>query len=263
MTKVVDIAKEIEEFAPEFLKEDYDNVGLMVGDKDKEVNKVLLALDCTKEIIKESIQLKCDLIITHHPLIFKKPKNIIRGDLLGDKAISLIKEDIALYSCHTNLDSAENGINETIVNMLGFNSNQIIEPNEAGNYKNGGIGRLVKLKKEILLSELINLVKEKLDIKNMRIVRGSDKVKVLAIINGSGQDLFYKAKELGADCIITGDTTYHFASDFKEMKINIIDAGHFSTEYLAFLKTLEFLKGKFEAVEFISSEKCKDPYEFI
>ena len=263
MAKVVDIAKEIEEFAPKCLKEDYDNVGLIVGDNDKVVKKVLLALDCTKEVIKEAIELKCDLIITHHPLIFKKPKSIIRGDLLGDKVISLIKEDIALYSCHTNLDSTENGINETMVNMLGFTSNQIIEPKEYEDYKNCGIGRLVKLEKESLLSDIIEHVKEKLNIKNMRIVRGSDRVKVLAIINGSGQDLFYKAKELGADCIITGDTTYHFASDFKEMKVNIIDAGHFSTEYLAFLKTLEFLKGKFEAVEFIFSEKCKDPYEFI
>ena len=263
MTKVIDIAKEIEKFAPKFLKEDYDNVGLMVGDEHKEVKKVLLSLDCTNEVIKEAISLKCDLIITHHPLLFKRPKNIIKGDLIGDKVIALVKEDIALYSCHTNLDSAKNGINETIVNMLGFNSNEIIEPNESGNYKDGGLGRLVRLEKEILLCDIIELVKENLNIKNMRIVRGSEKVKVLAIINGSGQDFFYKAKRLGADCIITGDTTYHFASDFKEMKISIIDAGHFSTEYLVFLKTLEFLKEKFKDVEFIASEKCKDPYEFV
>jgi len=263
MTRVIDIAKEIEGFAPKFLKEDYDNVGLMVGDESKEIKKVLLALDCTKEVIKEAIGAKCDLIITHHPLLFKRPKNIIKGDLIGDKVIDLVKEDIALYSCHTNLDSAKNGINETIVNMLGFNSSQIIEPNEFGNCKDVGIGRLIKLEKEILLCDIIDLVKENLNIKNMRIVRGSKKVKTLAIINGSGQDLFYKAKSLGADCIITGDTTYHFASDFKEMKISIIDAGHFSTEYLAFLKTLEFLKETFKDVEFIASEKCKDPYDFV
>ena len=100
MTKVIDIAKEIEEFAPKFLMEDYDNVGLMVGDEQKKVHKVLLALDCTKEVIKEASSSKCDLIITHHPLLFKKPKNIIKGDLIGDKVISLVKEDIALYSCH-------------------------------------------------------------------------------------------------------------------------------------------------------------------
>ena len=263
MAKVINIAKEIEKFAPEFLMEDYDNVGLMVGDENKEVKKVLLALDCTNEVIKEATSLKCDLMITHHPLLFKRPKNIIKGDLIGDKVIALVKKDIALYSCHTNLDSAKNGINETIVNMLGFKSSQIIEPNEYGKYKDGGLGRLVRLEKEILLCDIIKIVKENLNIENMRIVRGSENVKVLAIINGSGQDLFYKAKSLGVDCIITGDTTYHFASDFKEMEISIIDAGHFSTEYLVFLKTLEFLKEKFKDVEFIASQKCKDPYDFV
>lgn len=260
MTKVLDIAKAIENAAPKTLMEDYDNIGMMVGDENKEVKKVLLSLDCTKEVIQEAININSDLIITHHPLIFKKPKNIIVGDLLGDKVITLIKEDIALYSCHTNLDSTKGGINETLVSMLGFNSDQIIEPKE---YKDCGIGRLVRLKEEISLCDIIKLIKEKLNTNNMRIVKGSEKVKVLAIINGSGQDLFYSAKNLGADCIITGDTTYHFASDFKEMGISIIDAGHFSTEYLAFLKTLEFLNEEFKDVQFIASEKCSDPYEFV
>lgn len=263
MAKVMEISKEIEEFAPKFLKEDYDNVGLMVGDSKKEIKRVLLSLDCTNEVIKEAINLNCDLIINHHPLLFKRPSSIIKGDLIGDKIITLIKEDIALYSCHTNLDSAKNGINETIVNMLGFNSSKIIEMSGAQNYKDGGIGRIVKLEKEMSFSELIDIVKEKLNIKNMRIVRGNEKVNVLAIINGSGQDFFYKAKSLGADCIITGDTTYHFASDFKEMGVSIIDAGHFSTEYIVFLKTLEFLKEKFKDIEFIASKKSKDPYEFV
>lgn len=263
MSKVIDIGNEIEKFAPKFLKEDYDNVGLMVGDEQKEVKKVLLSLDCTNEVIGEAVELGVDLIITHHPLLFKRPKNIVKGDLLGNKIITLIQNDIVLYSCHTNLDSARDGINETLVKVLGFNSHQIIEPTEAKNYKDGGIGRLVNFDKEIDLDDIIKIVKNNLSIKNMRVVRGSKKVKALAIINGSGQDFFYKAKNLGVDCIITGDTTYHFASDFKEMGISIIDAGHFSTEFIAFLNTLEFLKEKFKDVEFIASKKCNDPYEFV
>lgn len=260
MDRVSDIIEKIEEFAPKFLKEDYDNIGLMVGDKEKDVQKVLLALDCTKEVINEAINLNVDLIITHHPLLFKKPKNIVKGDLVGDKIITLIKEDISLYSCHTNLDSTKGGINETIVKVLGFDSQEIIEPRES---KGCGIGRIVRLEDEIQFSKVIEIVKRNLGINNMRIVRGTEKVKTLAIINGSGQDFFYEAKNLGADCIITGDTTYHFASDFKEMGVNIIDAGHFSTEYMVFLKTLDFLKEKFENVEFIASKKCIDPYDFV
>ncbi|OOM81559.1 Nif3-like dinuclear metal center hexameric protein [Clostridium sp. BL-8] len=263
MSTVSNIIREIEEFAPKFLKEDYDNVGLMVGDENKIVKKVLLGLDCTNEVIKEAIELDADLILTHHPLLFKRPKSIVKGDLTGEKVITLIKEDIALYSCHTNLDSTNGGINDTIVKMLGFTSEGIIEVNESRNYKDCGIGRIVKLKNEASFSDIIELVKHNLGVGHMRVVRGSDKVKTLAIINGSGQDLFYKAKNLGANCIITGDTTYHFASDFKELGISIIDAGHFCTEYLVFLKVLEFLKEIFKDVEFLTSKKSADPYEFI
>lgn len=262
MTKIKDIIREIEKFAPKCLQEDYDNVGLMVGDDEKEVKRVLLSLDCTNDAIEEAANLKCDFMITHHPLFFRKPKRIVKKDLLGNKVINLIKEDITLYSCHTNLDSAKDGINETIVKMLGFNSCITLEPNEIRNYKEDGIGRLVKLDNPISLNNLVDLIKKTLNINNMRIVKGSEMITTLAIINGSGQDLFPLAKSFGADCIITGDTTYHFALDYKEMGISIIDAGHFSTEYLAFLKTLEFLKKEFNDVEFITSKTCQDPYEF-
>lgn len=263
MVKVSDIAREIEKKAPKFLMESYDNVGMMVGDEDKEVKKVLLALDCTKNVIKEAKEKKVDLIVTHHPLLFKKPKSIVKGDLTGDKIIELIKEDISLYSCHTNLDSAREGINESIVKMLGFETYKIIEPNVVRNYEGGGIGRIVKLKEEILLDDLINIIKEKLNIKNMRVARGCEKISRIAIINGSGQDYFFKAKMLGADCVITGDTTYHFVSDFKEMGISIIDAGHFGTEFNVYIHTLEFLKDMFKDVGFIISEESKDPYDFV
>lgn len=263
MIIVKNIINEIENRAPKCLQENYDNVGLMVGDENKEVNKVLLALDCTNEVIEEAKDCNCDLIITHHPLLFKKPKSIIKGDLVGEKVINLIKNDISLYACHTNLDSAENGINETVVKMLGFECHGIIEPSELKSYGEAGIGRIVNVSKVMSLNEIIELVQQKLNVKNMRVVRGTEEVKKIAIINGSGQDLFYKAKALGADCIISGDTTYHFASDFKEMGISIIDAGHFATEWTPFLNTLEFLIDKFPKVQFINSKQCIDPYEFI
>ena len=94
MSKVREIVKEIEKVAPKFLKEDYDNVGMMVGDEDTEVKKVLMALDCTKEVIEEALSLKCELIITHHPLFFRKPNSIVKGNLTGDKVLKLIKNDI-------------------------------------------------------------------------------------------------------------------------------------------------------------------------
>ena len=261
--KVRDIIKEMEVLAPLFLKEDFDNVGLMVGERGKEVNKVLLALDCTKEVIEEGKKNKVDMIITHHPLIFRKPSRIVREDLQGWKIIELIKNDISLYSSHTNLDATKGGINEEIVKMLGFGNSNIIEASRVVGYEKAGLGRIVKLDEGVPVDTIIKLVKEKLGVKNIRAVIGNEKVSKIAIINGSGQDFFGKAVRMGADCIITGDTSYHFASDYKEMGITILDPGHFPTEWIIFLKVMKVIEDKFPGVEFMHSKVSEDPYEFL
>lgn len=263
MIKLKEIIESMEKIAPTYLKEDFDNVGLMVGDKEQTVKKVLLALDCTLDVIEEAKNLKVDLIITHHPLIFNRPKSITTDTIQGKKIIELIKNNISLYSSHTNLDSVEGGLNQTIVEMLGFESNEILEKSKITSHKNAGLGRMIRLDKEINLKDLIDIVKKKLNINTLRVVEGNTKVKNIAVINGSGQSFLKQAVDEGADCIITGDTTYHFALDYKEMNISIIDTGHFGSEWLVFLKTMEKIKERFEEIEFIASTKVEDPYKFI
>ena len=260
MIKVNNIIKEMELLAPTYLKEDFDNVGLMVGDKNKEVKKVLLALDCTLKVIEEAKKENVELIITHHPLIFKRPSSITTDTLQGKKIIELIKNDISLYSSHTNLDSVENGLNDTIVAILGFDNFKILEKNKRDD--KAGLGRIVSLNESIQLEDLISKIKKSLNINNLRVVKGKDKVNKIAIINGSGQDFIGKAVALGADCIITGDTTYHFASDYKEMEISILDVGHFASEQITFFNVMENLKEKFKDVEFITSTVEEDPFSF-
>ena len=260
MIKVNNIINEMELLAPTYLKEDFDNVGLMVGDKNKEVKKVLLALDCTLNVIEEAKKENVELIITHHPLIFKRPSSITTDTLQGKKIIELIKNDISLYSSHTNLDSVENGLNDTIVSILGFDNSKILEKNKRDD--KAGLGRIVSLNESIQLEDLISKIKKSLNINNLRVVKGKDKVNKIAIINGSGQDFIGKAVALGADCIITGDTTYHFASDYKEMEISILDVGHFASEQITFFNVMENLKEKFKDVEFITSTVEEDPFSF-
>lgn len=260
MIKVNNIIKEMELLAPTYLKEDFDNVGLMVGDKNKEVKKVLLGLDCTLKVIEEAKKENVELIITHHPLIFKRPSSITTDTLQGKKIIELIKNDISLYSSHTNLDSVENGLNDTIVSILGFDNFKILEKNKRDD--KAGLGRIVSLNESIQLEDLISKIKKSLNINNLRVVKGKDKVNKIAIINGSGQDFIGKAVALGADCIITGDTTYHFASDYKEMEISILDVGHFASEQITFFNVMENLKEKFKDVEFITSTVEEDPFSF-
>lgn len=260
--KVNDIAKEIEALAPCFLKESYDNVGLMVGDENKEVKKILLALDCTKEVIDEAKHNDIDLIITHHPLLFKKPSKITYNDLQGLKIIELIKNNISLYSCHTNLDSTKSGLNDKIVEILGYNKGIIMEKSQIKGYETSGIGRIITIENELSIEEVIENVKKKLKISNLRVAIGKKKINKIAIINGSGQDFFKIAKDNNVDCIITGDTTYHFVSDYKEMGMSIIDAGHFNTEWIVFLEVMKEIGDKFKDIEFIPSKNSKDPYEF-
>lgn len=263
MKKIKDIIRIMEEFAPKTLKEDFDNVGLMVGDRNKEVKKILLALDCTLDVIKEAKEKSVDLIITHHPLIFRKPSSITTDTLTGKKIIELIKNDISLYSSHTNLDSAENGLNETIVNLLGYSTNELIEVNKMARNDNEGLGRIVRLEDFIKLEDLIEDIKEKLNVKSLKVVKGCEKVKNIAIINGSGSDFFEKAYKKGADCIITGDTTYHYASDYKELGVSIIDTGHFSSEWIVFLEVINKLTDKLQDIEILISTKSEDPYTFV
>ncbi|MEN8077122.1 Nif3-like dinuclear metal center hexameric protein [Clostridioides difficile] len=260
MRIVNDVIKEMEKIAPTYLKEDFDNVGLMVGDKSKEVKKVLLALDCTLNVIEEAKIENADLIITHHPLIFRRPSNITTDTLQGKKIIELIKNDISLYSSHTNLDSVENGLNSTIVSLLGFEEGAILEANKKE--QSAGIGRLVSLNEGISLEQLVDKVKKALSINHLRVVNGNDKITKIAIVNGSGQDFIGKAVSLGADCIITGDTTYHFASDYKELGISILDVGHFASEQLVFFNVMKKLEEKFRDIEFITSKVEEDPFKF-
>ena len=203
MKKVKEIIEVMETLAPTFLKEDFDNVGLMVGDREKEVKKVLLALDCTLKVVEEAKENNVDLIITHHPLIFRRPNNITTDTIQGRKIIELIKNDISLYSSHTNLDSAKSGLNDSIPKLLGYDSSEILEVNKRD--EKAGLGRIVTLDKPTTLDEIVDNVKKALNINNLRVVKGKEEVNKIAIINGSGQDFIGKAVSKGADCIITGD----------------------------------------------------------
>lgn len=263
--KVKDLCNIIEEFAPINFKEDYDNVGLMVGDSDQEIKSILMALDCTLEVIDEAYNKGCNMIITHHPILFRKPSSITTDTLLGCKLLKIIKNDINVYSAHTNFDSVQNGLNDIIVELLQLPKGKVIAPVSKEN-PYSGIGRIVELKDGLKLNELCRLVKDKLHIESLRYCGDEEKtIYKLAVINGSGQDFFDRAKAMGADCIITGDTSYHYVSDYNEMGISIIDAGHFGTEWpavkVAAEKLTDLLRNKKIDIEIYVSNTNFSPYK--
>lgn len=266
--KVKTIENIMQQFAPTKLKEDYDTVGLMVGDKENVVTKILIALDCTMSVIDEAKDKGCNFILTHHPLLFLKPKTITTDTLVGKKIIKLIKNNTNVYSSHTNLDSALGGLNDIATEILGFNKYKVIEnsKNDDSGERRAGIGRLVTLDESIKLSTLCENVKRAYNTNFIRYVgNDNDLIKKIAIINGSGEDFFDESIKLGADCIITGDTKYHGVCDLLEKNVALIDPGHFATEWNAFKIFGEKFKNKLlddgYENEVIISKDTYDPYK--
>lgn len=224
------IISSLEEKYPKVLAEEWDNVGLLLGDIKKEIKRVQLSIDATQKAIDRAVENEVDMIITHHPFIFKGLKSIDLSSVMGKKIKTLIKNDINIYSLHTNLDSAKGGLNDYILNLLGVEESRVIEKNRAD--ETCGIGRIYKLEKECSLEEYIEFLKQKLELESVRLTTQDESVKIkrIALINGSAMSYWRKVKTLGADLFITGDVGYHEALDAQESGLSVVDIGHFESE---------------------------------
>lgn len=232
LAKCSDIIKLMEKYAPPELAENWDNIGLMVGEENKEINNILVSLDINDSVIDEAVKNDIDMIITHHPLIFKPIKNINSNTVIGRRIINLIKNDICVYSAHTNLDIAENGTNDTFAQILNLNNIENLCMPVIDNY---GLGKIGELDNYVEFIDLIEKVKE--IIKSDKIViSGNLKTKVKKVGIGTGKcsarnyiDLAVSKK---CDVYITSDIGYHDAQYALEMGICLIDATHYGSEVI-------------------------------
>lgn len=226
--KCRDLIKQLETIAPVHYAEKWDNVGLIVGDEEQQVNKVLIALDPSTEVIEQAIEQHCDMIITHHPLIFSPMKKITSNDFIGRRILNMMNHSIAYYAMHTNMDIAI--MADEAAAMIGLKDTIALEPIESSNL-HVGIGRSGKLTETITLLDLANEVKKQFHLEDVRVVGELTKdIKTVAISTGSGEDFIEHAIEIGADVLITGDIRHHKALDAIERNLCIIDAGHYGTE---------------------------------
>ena len=221
--KINDIIERLEKEFPKELAYEWDNVGLLVGDRNREVKTVVTCLDVTEDTIEFAKNAGSKLIISHHPVIFA-PINRINGDTKSGKLLlDAIENKIAIYSAHTNCDRAENGINTRLAEMFELSD---VEPLDEE-----GLGRIGNLNNAMPFIDFAKSVEKELNIK-VRFCGDTKKtIKRVAICSGSGGDVLPFAIEKGADVLITGDTKYHQMLDNKD-DINIIDAGHFGTEVM-------------------------------
>ena len=221
--KISDIIERFEKEYPFELAYEWDNVGLLVGDRSRDVKTVVTCLDITEDVIEFAKNAEAELIISHHPVIFS-PINRINGDTKNGKLLlDVIENKIAIYSAHTNCDKAENGINARLSDIFGLKNAEPLEED--------GLGRIGILDKPMDFCEFAKMVEEKLSVK-VRFCGDTKKcVTKVAICSGAGGDVLPAAIKKGADVLVTGDTKYHQMLDAKD-DINIIDAGHFGTEQI-------------------------------
>lgn len=228
--KVKNILAKIEEFAPPMLAYSWDNVGLLVGDAEREVKKILITLDSDLNIIEEAAAKGCDLIVSHHPMFFKGVKRIKLDETQGKAVELLIKNDISVIAAHTNMDCAKNGVNAGLAELFELNNVEVLEENSS--FPGCGLGRVGNLRKPITLRELGELTKNILGISGLRIAGNADTViSKIAVAGGSCSEVIQLAIAKGCQAIITGDMKYHETIDAVNGGICVIDAGHYGTEH--------------------------------
>ena len=224
---VKNICKILDEFAPPRLAEGWDNVGLLVGRKEKEVKVIFCALDFSEDVLLQAKQCHADFVITHHPVIFQGIKQLTDEDWRKALLMETVRNDIAVYSAHTNLDSVAGGVNDVLAHLLEL---QNIEGLSGEDDTLEGIGRIGVLKEEMEPEVFAKRIKTILKLNNVTFVSAGHRVHKVAVCGGSGIDFLDYAVKAGADTFVTGDVKYHDAQDAFGKRINLIDATHQGTE---------------------------------
>ena len=226
--KVIEI---LEKQSPKSYACDWDNVGLLVGREDKEIQKIYIALDATDEAIEEAIANGADMLLTHHPMIFKGMKRVTQEDFIGRRIIRLIQNDISYYAMHTNFDVM--GMADLAADYLGISDTRVWEITSVSETGAEGIGRYGSLKKEMTVRECCEEVKQAFSLENVKVFGNLErKVKTAAISPGSGRSVISNALQAGVDVLITGDIDHHTGIDAVDQGLCIIDAGHYGIEHV-------------------------------
>lgn len=246
MTRVNDIYAYLCGIAPLGLQMDFDNSGLQLGHCDAEVRRVLLALDVTGDVAEEAIASGAELIVSHHPLIFTPLKRISDDSAEGAVLLRLLENRIAVISMHTNLDIAEGGVNDVLMEALGARTEGALDKD--------GCGRVGELPAEMSMGEFLSLCKRVLHTGALRYYDSGRAVRRLAVMGGAGGDAVWVAYEAGCDAYLTADIKYHQFLEAKELGMNLIDGDHFGTEDPVIPHLAKKLASAFPAVEFAVSK---------
>lgn len=224
---------------------DYDNPGLLIGDKTADVKSAVLALDCTRDAIDTAVKNGAKLIITHHPVIFKGLKSIKKGDIV----YTLIENGISVISMHTNLDVAQNGVNDALCSALELQKVEAVTGYDGFSFRVG------LLKEEMTSDRFAAYVGSKLDTAVKYV--GEETVKKVAVCSGSGSDFLNDSIALGCDALVTSEVKHNLFLSAEESGFTLIDAGHFPTEDVIIEPLKALLEKQFPDVAFISDHTSR------
>jgi dinuclear metal center YbgI/SA1388 family protein len=238
-----DIIQILDNLAPPSLAEEWDNCGLQLGDPSWPVTKIWVALDPTLQVVEAACDQKVDLLITHHPLIFKPLKAIEFHTPLGAVLNLATRQNLAIFAAHTNLDSAAGGLNDILARRLGLKDlKPLVAGKEIKGYQHGndpmisqengpGIGRVGHLGTAMDLKSFARMIKKEMGLKRIKFA-GNPRLKITkaAVCTGSGSSLLTNFFASGAQVYISGDMRYHDARDVEAANLGVIDIGHFSSE---------------------------------
>lgn len=268
--KCDEIIKKLESLSPVSFAEEWDNVGLLAGRRDKEVSTVYIALDATDEVVKEAVRLGADLLLTHHPLIFKKMGRITTEDFIGRRLVELLRNDISYYAMHTNFDVM--GMAEAAADYLELQDRQVLFVTYEKNFDKKdfdaetrfkeGFGRVGRWQ-SMTVAEFAAFVKLRFDVPNVR-VYGSleDRVELAAVMPGSGGSFIRDVINAGAKVMVTGDIGHHEGIDAVAQGLTIIDAGHYGIEKLFIAYMEKFIKRELPGLTVCAAE-IKEPFVVV
>ena len=259
MTVVANILNYIEKIAPSYMAAEWDNVGLIVGRTDKEVQKVYVALDVTDEVIDAAIEMGADMLITHHPLLFSPLKKITDEHFIGSRVVKLLQHDISYYAMHTNYDVC--GMADISAAILGLDGAETLEVTDKESME--GIGKVGDFSDPMSLQSCGEFIKEKFQLDSVKVFGDlSSTVQRVAICPGSGKGMTELALEKGADVFVTAEIDHHEGIDAVAQGMAIIDAGHYGLEHIFMEDIAGFLRAMQKDLEGFVAPKAH-PFQLI
>lgn len=243
--------------APLNTAESYDNVGLLTGDPGTVITGAAACLDITEDIINEASVKNANLIISHHPVIFQPVKRIMSDSLV----YKLIRNDISAIALHTNFDMSEGGVNDALLELLGWESSGVLEQTQPTGL---GMGAVVDLPLGFTAKALAEHCKKSLDLESVKYCEGEvQAITRIGVCSGSGGDLLQKAKALGCQALVTGDVKHSVWIEAQNTGMALIDAGHYGTEKCASHRIAALLSRAFPEIPVFAAESEKEPCSYV